>query len=146
MEFLRQISQKWYFWSLTSFYPDRSDIEPNEPRRAYVPMGLYQTPASNRESIFLTCPVPGRFSQKPCLKDEVHCRIDVGILRKFLHFWIQHQVFPRGSRSYRPPKWLGKIFVFFEALGPPLTFRKFRKFQNGFKGLKFWLPPGLLGC
>src|SRR2546430_15163966 len=71
MQFLRQISQKWYFWPSTSFYPDRGDIEPNEPWRAHVPMGLYQIPVSNRESIFFTCPSIGRlgrFSQKPCLK------------------------------------------------------------------------------
>ena len=71
MQFLYQISQKWYFWTLTSFYPDRGDIEPNEQWRAHVPMDLYQTPVSNRESIFFTSAAiarPGRLSQKPCLK------------------------------------------------------------------------------
>src|SRR3954454_24505342 len=70
MKFLHQISQKLYFRPKTSFYPDRGDIEPNEPWRAYVPMGLYQTPVSNRKSIFFTCSTigcPSRFSQKPCL-------------------------------------------------------------------------------
>jgi hypothetical protein len=33
-------------------------------------MGLYQTPVSNPESIFFTCPAPGRLSQKPCLKEH----------------------------------------------------------------------------
>src|SRR3954454_14029108 len=67
MQFVHQISQKLYFRPKTSFYPGRGDIEPNEPWRAHVPMGLYQTPVSNPESIFFTCPAPGRFSQKPCL-------------------------------------------------------------------------------
>ena len=62
MQFLYQISQKWYFWTLTSFYPDRGDIEPNEPWRAHVPMGLYQTPVLNLESIFFTSAPPGRLS------------------------------------------------------------------------------------
>src|SRR3954447_4425278 len=72
MQFLHQIPPKWYFRPSTSFYPDRSDIEPNEPWRAHVPMGLYQTPVSNRKFIFFTCPNIGRlgrFSQKPCLKN-----------------------------------------------------------------------------
>src|SRR5262245_42840633 len=69
MQFLHQKSPKWYFWPSISFYPDRGDIEPNEPWRAHVPMGLYQIPVSNPESIFFTCPAPGRFSQKPCLKN-----------------------------------------------------------------------------
>src|SRR3954451_11569859 len=70
MQFLHQIPPKWYFRPSTSFYPDRSDIEPNEPWRAHIPMGLYQIPVSNRESIFFTCPTIGRLgrlSEKLCL-------------------------------------------------------------------------------
>src|SRR3954452_22045554 len=69
MKFLHQISQKWYFRLSTSFYPDRSDIEPNEPWRAHVPMGLYQTPVSNRESIFSLVQVSGAWVD--CLRNPV---------------------------------------------------------------------------
>ena len=103
MQFLHQIPPKWYFRPSTSFYPDRGDIEPNEPWRAHVPMGLYQTPVSNPESIFFTCPTIGRLgrsSQKPCLKYPVYANF-LGCIHAYAKKAIRNmQIFPNFLHKY----------------------------------------------
>ena len=66
IEFPHQIPLRSYFRLWPPISRDQGDIKPNELWCAYVHMDLYHTPVSNRESIFFTCPVSGRSSQKPC--------------------------------------------------------------------------------